>query len=83
VIGRPEIVQRSLEWGLREDVVEKDYVLGWVLWGIGSDPVLRLRRLWLDPLRSRIDRLLIGSPVRTTTRNVGNGQPGTFEHPFQ
>jgi len=40
VIGRPEIVQRSLEWGLREDVVEKDYVLGWVLWGIGSDPVL-------------------------------------------
>lgn len=40
MIGRPEIVQRSLEWGLREDVVEKDYVLGWVLWGIGSDPVL-------------------------------------------
>ncbi len=40
MIGRPEIVQRSLEWGLREDVVEKDYVLGWVLWGIGSDAVL-------------------------------------------
>lgn len=40
MIGRPEIVQRSLEWGLREDVVEKDYVLGWVLWGIGSDPIL-------------------------------------------
>ncbi len=40
MIGRPEIVQRSLEWGLREDVVEKDYVLGWVLWGIGSDPLL-------------------------------------------
>lgn len=41
MIGRPEIVQRSLEWGLREDVVEKDYVLGWVLWGIGTDPVRR------------------------------------------
>ena len=26
------------EWGLRDDVVEKDYVIGWVLWGIGSDP---------------------------------------------
>ena len=26
--------------GTAEDVVEKDYVLGWVLWGIGSDPVL-------------------------------------------
>lgn len=25
---------------MREDVVEKDYVLGWVLWGIGVDPVL-------------------------------------------
>lgn len=28
------------QWGLREDVVEKDYVLGWVLWGIGVDPDL-------------------------------------------
>lgn len=28
------------EWGLRDDVVEKDYVIGWVLWGIGSDPDL-------------------------------------------
>jgi predicted nucleotidyltransferase component of viral defense system len=40
VIGRAAIVERVREWGLREDVVEKDYALGWVLWGIGSDPVL-------------------------------------------
>ena len=26
--------------GTPRDVVEKDYVLGWVLWGIGSDPTL-------------------------------------------
>jgi predicted nucleotidyltransferase component of viral defense system len=26
------------EWGLREDVVEKDYVIGWLLWEIGSNP---------------------------------------------
>ena len=26
------------EWQLREDIIEKDYVIGWVLWGIGSDP---------------------------------------------
>ena len=32
-------------WGLREDVVEKDYVLGWVLWGIGADPLLG--RTWV------------------------------------
>ncbi len=40
MIGRAAIVERVSEWGLREDVVEKDYALGWVLWGIGSDPVL-------------------------------------------
>jgi predicted nucleotidyltransferase component of viral defense system len=40
VIGRAAIVERVAEWGLREDVVEKDYALGWVLWGVGSDPVL-------------------------------------------
>ena len=41
MIGRAEIVDRVQRWGLREDVVEKDYVLGWVLWGIGSEPLLR------------------------------------------
>lgn len=40
MIGRADIVARVGEWGLREDVVEKDYVLGWLLWGIGSDRVL-------------------------------------------
>ena len=25
---------------LREDIIEKDYVIGWLLWGIGSDPAL-------------------------------------------
>ncbi|HEV3094945.1 MAG TPA: nucleotidyl transferase AbiEii/AbiGii toxin family protein [Solirubrobacteraceae bacterium] len=32
---------RAREWGLTEEVVEKDYVLGWLLWGIGSQPALR------------------------------------------
>ncbi len=40
MISRADIEQRVREWGLREDVVEKDYVLGWLLWGIGSDPIL-------------------------------------------
>jgi predicted nucleotidyltransferase component of viral defense system len=40
LITRPDIDDRVREWGLREDVVEKDYVLGWLLWGIGTDPVL-------------------------------------------
>lgn len=40
MITRADIVQRVTEWGLTEEVVEKDYVLGWLLWGIGTDPVL-------------------------------------------
>lgn len=43
MISRISLNERVQEWGLREDVVEKDYVLGWVLWGIGSEPALRER----------------------------------------
>ena len=45
MITRADIVQRVAEWGLREETVEKDYVLGWVLWGIGSHP--RLSTQWV------------------------------------
>lgn len=40
MIGRADLDDRVRRWGLREDVVEKDYVLGWMLWGIGADPLL-------------------------------------------
>jgi hypothetical protein len=33
VISRAAIAARATEWGLTEEVVEKDYVLGWLLWG--------------------------------------------------
>ena len=45
MISRADIDDRVRRWALREDVVEKDYVLGWVLWGIGSDP--QLRETWV------------------------------------
>ena len=45
MITRGDIDDRVRLWGLREDVVEKDYVLGWVLWGIGADPLLH--RTWV------------------------------------
>ena len=35
-----DIRERAGEWGLSPDVVEKDYVLGWLLAAIGADPVL-------------------------------------------
>lgn len=40
MIARADIVERVAEWQLTEQVIEKDYVLGWLLWGIGTDPTL-------------------------------------------
>ncbi len=44
MIIHPEIKNLVTEWGLRESIIEKDYVIGWVLWGIGSD--LELSAHW-------------------------------------
>jgi predicted nucleotidyltransferase component of viral defense system len=41
MIARAGLQARASEWGLTEEVVEKDYVLGWLLWGIGSHAALR------------------------------------------
>ncbi len=41
MIARAAIQTRAREWGLTEEVVEKDYILGWLLWAIGSQPALR------------------------------------------
>lgn len=40
MIDRFGLQDRVREWQLSEEMVEKDYVLGWVLWGIGTQPVL-------------------------------------------
>ena len=44
MINRFAIEERVREWHLCEDVIEKDYALGWVLWGIGAHP--RLSKYW-------------------------------------
>ena len=44
MITRVDIVERANAWGLSEGVVEKDYVIGWLLWGIGVHPLLS--RYW-------------------------------------
>lgn len=61
MIGRADIVERVREWGLTEEVVEKDYVLGWLLWGISAHPVLGdqwifkggtcLKKCWIETYR--------------------------------
>jgi predicted nucleotidyltransferase component of viral defense system len=40
VIDRAEILRLANEFGLEARIVEKDYVLGWVLAGISRDPVM-------------------------------------------
>lgn len=77
MISRAAIDERVREWGLREDVVEKDYVLGWLLWGIGNDPALGemwvfkggtcLKKCYIETYRFSEDldfTVLSGGPVR-------------------
>lgn len=41
MIPRSDLQVRAREWGLQERVVEKDYVIGWLLWGISRSPKLQ------------------------------------------
>lgn len=41
MIRKQDIIERAAEWHLRPDIVEKDYVLGWVLAAIAGSPQLR------------------------------------------
>lgn len=38
MISKQEILSRARDWGLRPEVVEKDYVLGWMLAAVSADP---------------------------------------------
>lgn len=54
MINQRDLRARAAEWALREDVVEKDYVLGWALAGIGTEAALahraprRVSTVWQD-----------------------------------
>ena len=59
MISLQEIKQEAARWNIREDIIEKDYVLGWVLWGIALEGLLgdvRIRGtqyLIIDPMGER------------------------------
>lgn len=40
MITKQQILERAREWNLRPEIVEKDYVLGWLLAAIGRHPEL-------------------------------------------
>lgn len=44
MIRKQDILDRAAEWRLRPEIVEKDYVLGWLLAGIATTP---LREGWI------------------------------------
>lgn len=35
MISHQEIKNLEIEWEIREDIIEKDFTIGWVLWVIG------------------------------------------------
>lgn len=60
MITNREIADAANEWRLRHDVVEKDYVLGWLLAGIAAHPATKrwafkggtcLRKCWFETYR--------------------------------
>jgi hypothetical protein len=77
MIARADIVERVFEWQLTEEIIEKDYVLGWLLWGIATDPVLSdqwvfkggtcLKKCYIETYRFSEDldfTVLPGGPIR-------------------
>jgi predicted nucleotidyltransferase component of viral defense system len=44
MIRKQDILDRAAEWQLRPEIVEKDYVLGWLLAGVATTP---LREHWV------------------------------------
>jgi hypothetical protein len=42
MIGKQDILDRATEWQLRPEVVEKDYIIGWVLASLASPPEMRV-----------------------------------------
>lgn len=77
MIRHEEIKDLVVEWGIREDVIEKDYVIGWLLWGISSEPALTdtwvfkggtcLKKCFLETYRFSEDldfTLLPEAPIR-------------------
>jgi predicted nucleotidyltransferase component of viral defense system len=41
MITKQNILERAREWGLRPEIVEKDYVLGWLVVGIANHQEIR------------------------------------------
>jgi predicted nucleotidyltransferase component of viral defense system len=78
VINKGELFALRGEWRLTDEVIEKDYVLGWLLAGIASEPTLRaqwvfkggtaLRKCYLETYRFSED-------LDFTVRQGGPNEP--------
>ena len=84
MISERDLRARAAEWGLEMRRWEKDYVLGWVLAGVGTEPALRdgwvfkggtcLKKCYLETFRFSEDlnfTVLESGPI---TRRGGFGQ---------
>ena len=51
MIPKAELYALRGEWSPSDEVIEKDYVLGWLLAGIAADPVLLDQWVFKSPIR--------------------------------
>ena len=83
MIPRVELQERATAVGLAEAVVEKDYVIGWVLWGIANSPEVSdhwifkggtsLKKCYIDTYRFSEDLdFTVVPPVRMDAEELGS-----------
>lgn len=84
MISKADILQRAREWQLTPEVVENDYVLGWILAGIASHPTTKnnwvfkggtcLKKCVLETYRFSEDLDVTLLRVPRTVSNVWNAR---------
>lgn len=83
MIDRTEILRLANTLGLEARVIEKDYVLGWVLHGIARDPVIGPVHLYRCPLcGKRFERKTDDGTLRAHMNPQGwscSGRSGIYE----
>lgn len=86
MITSREVANAANQWRLRHDVVEKDYVLGWLLAGIANHPVTNrwafkggtcLRKCWHTTLSNRVLASAVDRPTRHQPANPATWNTAT------
>jgi hypothetical protein len=84
MIDRREILDVARDLSLEERVVEKDYVLGWLLAGTYGRGIIFARRRQGDPANQHLHGDLVVVPDSSVdSRNAGIGCPSLTKKGFR